>query len=101
MLITLFESFIWMVHGIKGVAQQIPDGCAMMQRAGGTDDLEHEFANFRQKNQNPTMADTRGMMGQQTGFRATNFARNLKCNNNGDKCAYIKELRAKKKHKHF
>ena len=71
----------------------------MMRRAGGTDDNEHEFANFRQKNQNSTIADTRGMMGQQTGYRATNFARNLKCNNNGDKYTYVKELRDPKKRK--
>ena len=101
MPVTLYESFLWIVYGMKGVALQIPEGCAMMQRAGGTNDLEHEFANFRQKNQNSTMADTRGMMGQQTGYRATNFARNLKCNNDGDKNAYIKELREKKKRKQF
>ena len=101
MSLTLFESFAWMVYGIKGVAQQIPEGCVMIQRAGGSDDLEHEFANFRQKNQNSTMADTRAMMGQQTGFRSTNFARYLKYNNNGDKCAYINELRAEKKRKEY
>ena len=58
MPLTLFESFAWMIFGIKGVASQIPDGCVMVQRAGGSDDLEHEFANFRQKNANSTMADT-------------------------------------------
>ena len=100
MPLTLFESFSWLVYGLKGVASQIPDGCAMIQRAGGTDDLEHEFANFRQKNSNSTIADTRGMMGQQTGFRATNFARNLKSNSSGDDVAYLSELRAVKKRSH-
>ena len=42
-----------------------------------------------------------GIIEQQTGFRSTNFARNLKCNNNGDKCAYINELRAEKKRKEY
>ena len=90
-----------MVYGTKGFSQQIPNGSAMMQQAGGTDDVEHEFANFRKENTNSTMADTRGMMGQQTGLRSTNFARNLKCNDNGDKFACISELRAKKKRKSY
>lgn len=68
MPLTLYKSFTWLVYGLKGVASQIPNGCAMIQHAGGTDDCKHEFANFRQKNSNSTMADTRGMMGQQTGF---------------------------------
>ena len=99
MPLTLYESLAWMIYGIKGVAKQIPEGCAMIQRVGGTDDLEHEFANFRQKNCNSTMADTRAMMGQQTDFRSINFARNLKSNSKGDQFAYVRELREKKRRK--
>lgn len=57
---TLYESFAWMVYGIKGVAVQIPADCAMVQCRGGTDDVENEFARNRQMNSNPTMADMRG-----------------------------------------
>ena len=72
-----------------------------MQWVGGIDDLERKFSNFRQKNQNSTMADTKGIMGQQTGFCATNFTRNLKRNDNGDKNAYVKEFWEEKKHEKF
>ena len=50
----------------------------MVQRASGTDDLEYKFANFRQKNSNSTIADMRGVMGQQTEFHSINVARNIK-----------------------
>ena len=88
-----------MVYGLKGVAQQIPEGCAMMQWAGGTDDLDHKFANFRQKKSNSTIHDVRGIMRQQTGFSSTNFARNLKTNSRSDSLAYVRELRAEKSRK--
>lgn len=69
----------------------------MIQRARGTDDLEHKFPKFCQKNANSTMTDTRGMTRQQTGFRSTNFTRNLKTSSSGDKCAYVRELQAEQK----
>ena len=45
------------------------------------------------------MVDTTEMMGQQTGFCATNFTRHLKRNDNGDKNTYVKELWEEKKRK--
>ena len=88
---TLYESFCWIVCGMKGVASQIPDGHEMVQRRGGTDDLENEFARQRQSNSNPTIMDSRGMMAQAAGFRATDFTKNIK-NNTGDKRVYLKAL---------
>ena len=99
MPITLYESFAWLVYGIMGVASQIPEGCSMNQREGGTDDLEHEFATNRHKNPNSTIADTRGSIGQQSGFRASNFTKNLKSNTRGDKSVNIGELMQPKKRK--
>lgn len=52
MPITLYKLFAYLVYGIKGVASQIPDGCAMLQQNGGTDDLENDFATFRQMSAN-------------------------------------------------
>ena len=71
---------------------QLPLGSAMNQRHGGTDDLEHEFATTRHKNPNPTLAETRGMLGKQTGHRAANFTKNMKSNSRGDKNTSIKDL---------
>ena len=88
---TLYESFCWLVCGIIGVASQIPDGYEMVQRRGGTDDLENEFARQRQSNSNPTIMDSRGMMAQAAGYRATDFTKNIK-NNTGDKRVYLKAL---------
>lgn len=96
---TLFESFAWLVYGLKGVASQIPKGCAMVQRRGGTDHVEHEFSYIRHKNPNPGIADARGMIGQQTGFRSTNFAKNVKTNTRGDRMIPLDELREAKKRK--
>ena len=75
---TLFESFAWLVYGIKGVAMQIPAECSMNQRHGGTDDVEHEFATTRHKNPNPTLAETRGTLAKQTGHCAANFTKKVK-----------------------
>ena len=88
---TLYESFCWLVTGIIGVSTQIPDGHEMVQRRGGTDDLENEFARQRQSNSNPTIMDSRGMMAQAAGFCATDFINNIK-NNTGDKRVYLKSL---------
>ena len=88
---TLYESFCWIVYGLKGVASQIPDGAYMIQCRGGTDDVEQEFARLRQANSNSTLADTRGMIARGTGVRASDFAKNAK-NNTGNKNVYYKEL---------
>ena len=70
---TLYEYFALLVYGIKGVAMQLPPGCAMNQRNGKTDDLEHEFATTRHKNPNPTLAEARCMLAKQTGHRVAKF----------------------------
>ena len=87
------------MYGIKGVASQIPEGHAMNQRYGGTDDNEHEFANYQQRNQNATIAETRGTMAKCSGYQSINFARNLKSNSSGDKYVQMKELLAEVRHK--
>ena len=96
---TLYESFAWLVYGIKGVSLQIPNGCRMVQCRGGTDDVEHEFARNRQKNSNPTMADMRGQIARGTGVRSSDFARHTKNNTSGDKRVFYKELLTSKKKK--
>ena len=39
-----------------------------------------------------TLAETRGMLGKQTGHRAANFTKNMKSNSRGDKNTSIKDL---------
>ena len=75
---TLYESFAWLVYGLKGVAMQIPEGCSMVQCRGGTDDVEQEFGRNRQMNSNPTLADMRGQIARGTGVRASDFAKQTK-----------------------
>ena len=87
----MYESFCWLVIGIRGVASQIPEGHEMVQCRGGTDDLENEFARQRQSNSNPTIMDSRGMMAQAAGYCASDFTKNIK-NNTGDKHIYLKSL---------
>lgn len=88
---TLYKSFAWLVYGIKGVASLIPDGCAMMQRRGGTDEVEQEFARIRSGNPNSTMADTRGIIASGSSVRGNYFAKAAKANT-GDRKVYIKQL---------
>ena len=52
---TIFESYAWLVYGIKVVAAQIPDGGKIVQCRGSTYDVEHEFARNRQLNYNLTL----------------------------------------------
>ena len=47
--LTLFQSYLWMLYGIKGVAKQISRGCTMIKWAGGKNNLEHKFDNFPEK----------------------------------------------------
>ena len=96
---TLYESFAYLVYGIKGVAMQIPNDCKMIQCRGGTDDVEHEFARNRQMNSNPTIGDMRGQIARGTGVRSSDFARHTKNNTSGDKQVFYKELLTAKKKK--
>ena len=90
---TLYESFAWLVYGLKGVAGQIPDGCSMVvQCQGGTDDVEQEFGRNRQMNSNPKLADIRGQIARGTGVRAGDFTRQTKNNTSGNKRVFYKEL---------
>lgn len=88
---TLYKSFAWLVYGIKGVASQIPDGGRMMQRRGGTDEVEQEFARIRAGNANSTMADTRGIIASGSSVRGNYFAKAAKANT-GDRKVYMKQL---------
>ena len=97
---TLYESFAWLVYGVKGVASQIPKGAMMIQSRGGTDDVEQEFARIRQANSNPTIAAARGIASRGNGFRGSSFAKNVKNNTSGEKRIHRKELLAKKSSKY-
>lgn len=88
---TLYKSFAWLVYGIKGVASQIPDGCQMMQRRGGTDEVEQEFSRIRAGNSNSTMADTRGIIASGSSVRGNYFAKAAKANT-GDRKVYMRQL---------
>ena len=82
---TLFESFAWIVYGIKGVASQIPECGKIVQCRGGTGDVEHEFARNRQMNSNPISGDMRGQVARGIGVRSSDFARHTKNNTARDK----------------
>ena len=47
--LTLFQSYLWMLYGIKGVAKQISNDCTMIKWVGGKNNLEHKHDTFPEK----------------------------------------------------
>ena len=66
---------------------------SMVQRRGGTDDVEHAFAHQRNKNSNPTIRDCNQTLGKDTRVKSTTFLLRAKSNISGDKVIYISDLK--------
>ncbi|GFH62224.1 hypothetical protein CTEN210_18700 [Chaetoceros tenuissimus] len=90
---TLYESFCYLVFGLKGVAAMIPEGRKMIHNRGGTDIVENEIGRVRQGNSNPGAGDAIGMIATGNNTRMTTFTRNAKGNvseqgiNSGELCS--------------
>ena len=65
----------------------------MVQRRGGTDDVEHAFSHQRNKNSNPTIRDCNQTLGRDARVKSTTFSMRAKSNTSGDKVLYISELK--------
>jgi hypothetical protein len=96
-----WEDLCWLVYGIQGVAQEYLNkdkSRRMMQRRGGSDCCENEFAAFRQANSNGTEFDIRGIEARRSAYRGHNvssFSRIVKSNSGRENRADLVELSAK------
>ena len=72
-----WEDLCWMIYGIIGMSLIYlrKDGSQrMMQRRGGSDCCENEFAAFRQSNSNGTEYDIRGIEARRSAYRGHNVS---------------------------
>ena len=81
-----WEDLCWLVYGIEGVSREYLSSDKkqrMMQRRGGSDVCEFEFAAFRQSNSNGSEYDIRGIKARRSAYRGHNvssFSRLVKAN---------------------
>ena len=71
-----WEDLCWMVYGMEGLASKYlkKDGSLrMMQRRGGSDVCENEFAAFRQSSSNGTEYDIRGIEARRPTYHVHNI----------------------------
>ena len=84
-----------MVFAIIGIARSylLKDKTrTMVQRRGGSDDCEHEFAGIKVRNQKPTQGDARAHVAKRTGTRSSCFTSINRSNTRGDSSMYTEEL---------
>ena len=92
----IYNDLCWIVYGLKGVSffyLEERKRWSMVQRRGGTDDVEHAFAHQRNKNSNPTIRDCNQTLGRDNGMKSTTFSLRAKSNTSGDKVIYISDLK--------
>ena len=81
-----WDDLCWLVYGLEGIAQEYlfkDKSRRMMQRRGGSDVCELEFAAYRQSNSNGCEYDIRGMEARRSAYRCHNissFSRMIKSN---------------------
>ena len=71
------EDLCWMIYGIDGISKiylKKDSLLRMMQRRGGSDVCENEFAAFRQSNSNGTEFDIRGIEARRAAYRGHNVS---------------------------
>jgi hypothetical protein len=96
-----YEDLCWLVYGLEGVAKEYlkqDKSRRMMQRRGGSDCCENEFASFRQANCNPTEFDLRTIEARRAAFRGhdvSSFSRIVKSNGGRENRVDLVSLSAK------
>ena len=72
-----WEDLCWLVYAMEGIATEYllkDKSRRMMQRRGGSDVCENEFAAFRQSNSNGTEYDIRGIEARRSAYRGHNVS---------------------------
>ena len=90
-----YEDLIWLVIGIVGISKTYlkeDNSRTMIQRNGGTDDCENEFAGTKQRNNKPSSLDCNQITSRRTGVRAHSFTKKAKNNTSGDTELWTDEL---------
>ena len=96
-----WEDLCWLVYGIEGVSMEYLSSDQkqrMMQRRGGSDVCEFEFAAFRQSNSNGSEYDIRGIEARRSAYRGHNvssFSRLVKANSGREDRVDLISLSAK------
>ena len=65
----------------------------MVQRRGGTVNVQHAFAHQRGKNSKSTIRNCNQTLGQDAGVKSTTYLMRAKSNTSGDNFLYINELK--------
>ena len=81
--------------GIVGISKTYlkeDNSRTMIQRNGGTDDCENEFAGTRWRNNKPSSFDSNQIISRRTGVRAHSFTTKAKNNTSGDTDLWTDEL---------
>ena len=103
-----WEDLCWLVYGIKGIACEYllnNKSRRIMQRRGGSDVCENEFAAYRQSNSNGSEFDIRGIEARRSAYRGYNissFSKMIKSNSGREDRVDLVSLSSKliKKRKH-
>ena len=96
-----WEDLCWMIYGIIGISSiylRKDESRRMMQRRGGSDCCENEFAAFRQSNSNGTEYDIRGIEARRSAYRGhnvSNFSKIVKSNSGREDRVDLASLYAK------
>ena len=89
------EDLVFLVAGIVGVAKvylKEDESRTMVQRQGGTDCCENEFAGVRERNPKPTILNAKQSFARRAGTRTSVFNLRNKSNTSGDKRIHYDEL---------
>ena len=96
-----WEDLYWLVYSMEGIAQEYlknDKSCRMMQRRGGSDVCEFEFAAFRQSNSNKSEYDIRGIEVRRSvyiGHNVSSLSRIVKSNSGREDRVGLVSLSAK------
>ena len=90
-----FEDLSWLIFGIIGIARTYlkkDKSRTMVQRKGGSDVCENEFAGVRERNPKPTILNARQTVARRTGTRTAIYNKRPRSNTSGVKDIYLDEI---------